>query len=82
MKVTFNQSTFSKLGLELGDLVPLDENCTGFMRSLIRDKFVYTLPLHNCGSQIVVSRFSIGINLDYCVALYVCIQKTIIRIFS
>ena len=56
MIITVNQSTFLSLGIELEDLQPLQENCSGFTRLAEREHFIYNIPLTGCGAEVKVGK--------------------------
>ena len=56
MIITVNQSTFLSLGIELEDLQPLQENCSGFTRLAEREHLIYNIPLTGCGAEVKVGR--------------------------
>jgi len=59
MIITVNQSTLITLGLELEDLQPLSENCSGFTRIAEREHLIYNIPLTGCGAEVEVEEDNI-----------------------
>ena len=52
MKLSIDPSVV--VGMQMEDLQPLQENCFGFFPSFEYGRFVYSIPLSDCGAEVTI----------------------------
>ena len=67
MRLTFEPSVL--LGLALDDLEPLKNDCVGFSKAEEDGKYVYIIPLSDCGAEVKV-RATISYTIPICYEKY------------